>query len=179
MDIIQDEFKNEEQIRTVIGRFIELYKQNSNRWRNERCSHYDFFKVLFDVFEPIDVKDNFKWEYPVGVPSYGKGTKEAAVDIIYLINNGKWIAIEIELVGAGKILETELIKCVLKLKTTPKCNKEMIKGYIIPLISRKGEKKVRGRGISYSDHFQEQIKKTVRKIGKSPIELVTDGMILL
>ena len=135
--------------------------------------------MLFDIFEPIEIKNNFKWEYPIGTPSYGSGTKEAAVDIIYLINNRKWIAIEIELVGAGKELETELKKCVLKLKTAPKCNKEMVKGYIIPLISRTGERMVRGHGISYSDYFQEQIKKTVSEIGKSPIELVTDGMILL
>lgn len=172
-------FKDEEQIRTIISRFIELYGQDSNRWQNERYSHYDFFKLLFDTFEPIDIKNNFKWEYPVGVPSYGRGTKEAAVDIIYLIGGGKWIAIEIELVRAGKELEAELTNCVLKLKTAPKCSKEMMKGFIIPLVSRRGEKKVRERGISYSDYFQEQIKKTVREIGKSPIELIADGMISL
>jgi hypothetical protein len=173
------EFNDEEQIRIVINKFIELYRQDSNRWQNERYAHYDFFKLLFDTFEPIDIKNNFKWEYPVGVPSYGGGTKEAAVDIIYLINSGKWVAIEIELVHAGKVLESELTNCVLRLKTSPKCNKEMIKGFIIPLISRTSEKKVRKRGIYYSDYFQEQIEKTIREIGKSPIELITDGIILL
>ena len=69
---------NEQKIRKVITRFVELYKEDPDRWDNERYSHYDFFRLLFDYFEPVEIKNNFKWEYPVGVPSYGTGKKAAA-----------------------------------------------------------------------------------------------------
>jgi len=85
---------NEQKIRKVITRFVELYKEDPDRWDNERYSHYDFFRLLFDYFEPTEIKNNFKWEYPVGVPSYGTGKKPAAVDIVFAIDNEKWIAVE-------------------------------------------------------------------------------------
>ena len=43
---------NEQKIRKVITRFVELYKEDPDRWDNERYSHYDFFRLLFDYFEP-------------------------------------------------------------------------------------------------------------------------------
>jgi len=53
---------NEQKIRKVITRFVELYKDDPDRWDNERYSHYDFFRLLFDYFEPTEIKNNFKWE---------------------------------------------------------------------------------------------------------------------
>ena len=39
--------------------------------------------------------------------------KPAAVDMVFAIDNEKWIAVEIELlVGAGKEFEDELMNCV-------------------------------------------------------------------
>ncbi len=52
----------EQKIRKVITRFLELYKENPNRWDNERHTYYDFFKILLDYFEPAEMKNNFKWE---------------------------------------------------------------------------------------------------------------------
>ena len=75
-------------------------------------------------------RNNFKWEYPMGVPSYGTGKKPAAVDIVFTIDNEKWIAVEIELVGAGKEFEDELMNCVDKLKTAPICREHMSIGFI-------------------------------------------------
>jgi phage anti-repressor protein len=169
----------EQKIRKVITCFLELYKTNPNRWVNERYAHYDFFKLLFDYFEPAEIKNNFKWEYPVGVPSYGAGSKEATIDMVFTIDNEKWIAIEIELVGAGKEFEVELTKCVEKLKTAPECRKHMSIGFIIPLIVRKKRKIARGYCKSYEDLFREIINEVKNKIGEYPIELITGGVILL
>jgi len=167
----------EERIREVINRFINLYKENPNRWKNERQSHHEFFQLLFSTFAPDEIKNNFKWEYPVGVPSYGTGSKEAAVDIVFVSGGGKWIAIEIELVGAGKELEDELIKCVSKLKTAYECRKCMRKGYIVPLLVRKAGKKARGYGISYSELCEKTIKEAEKEIKNSPIEIVRGGIL--
>lgn len=167
----------EREIREVITRFINLYKEDQNRWENERQSHYDFFTFLFDVFEPDEIKNKFKWEYPVGVPDYGTGNKEAAVDIVFTDDLGNWIAIEIELVGAGKGLEDELIKCVRKLRTAPKCGN--MKGYIIPLLAREAGKKARGyKGKTYSEICNDAVAKAKKEIGDSPIEIIEDGILL-
>jgi len=83
---------NEQKIRRVITRFVELYKEDPDRWDNERYSHYDFsgcFLIILNL-----PRNNFKWEYPVGVPSYGTGKKPAAVDIVFATDNEKWIAVE-------------------------------------------------------------------------------------
>jgi len=170
---------DEQKIRKVIIRFVELYKEDPDRWDNERYSHYDFFRLLFDYFEPTEIKNNFKWEYPVGVPSYGTGKKPAAVDIVFAIDNEKWIAVEIELVGAGKKFEDELMNCVDKLKTAPVCREHMSIGFIIPLIHREKGKKARGYGKPYEELFEETIKRVRDKIGEDPIEIITGGVILL
>lgn len=169
----------EREIKNVINSFIGLYKEDQNRWENERYSHYDFFKLLFDFFEPEEIRNRFKWEYPVGVPDYGTGNKGAAVDIVFTDDFGKWIAIEIELVGAGKGLEDELIKCVRKLKTAPICRKHMTKGYVIPLLKREAGKKARGYGgKTFSDICNGAVNNAKKEIGNFPIEVITDGILL-
>lgn len=42
----------------IINRFIGLYKKDTNRWENERFSHYDFFKLLFDFLIPKKLERN-------------------------------------------------------------------------------------------------------------------------
>lgn len=132
--------------------------------------------MLFDTFDPNEIKNNFKWEYPVGVPQYGTGNTEAKVDVIFADNLGKWVAIEIELVEAGKELKEELVYCIHKLKT-PECRKFMARGYIIPLLTRMGEKKARGYGITYSDLLEETINNAENEIGDSPIEILKGGIL--
>jgi|GEM_PF-3254081 len=167
-----------EKIRNVIDNLIKLFKENPDRWENERFTHYDFFRLLFNEFTSDEIKDNFMWEYPVGKPSYGTGNKSAAVDLAINIDNEKWIAIEIELVGPGKGLEKELKTCIDKLKTAPLCQKFMEKGYIVPLLDRKCDKIARGYSMSYSELCQKTLNDAQNMIGDSPIELVNEGIVL-
>lgn len=113
------------------------------------------------------------------MPSYGTGSKGAAIDIVFITDNKKWIAIEIEIVGAGKEFEFELIKCVDKLKTAPECREHMSIGFIIPLMIREKRKIARGYEKSYEDLCKEAINKARDKIGEDPIEIITEGVILL
>jgi hypothetical protein len=168
----------ESRVRKVINSLIEFYKHNPNRWKNERFAHYDFFGLLFEEFTPEEIRDRFKWEYPVGIPSYGRGKKPAAVDCVIANDEGKWVAVEIELVGAGKALRTELSKCIEKLKSSPECQKYMSKGYIVPLLARKGEKQARGYGTTYSDLCRKDIYNAEGEIGGAPIEIIRGGVLL-
>jgi len=166
-------------IEKVINRFIGLYKEDTNRWENERFSHYDFFKLLFDVFNPQETREKFKWEYPIGVPSYAKINREAKVDIVFLDDSKELIAIEIELTNAGKQFENELMRCIQKLKTSPKHGEHMVKGYIIPLLKRDGDKKARGYGgKTYREVCGEATKKAENEIGNFPIKIIRDGILL-
>ena len=168
----------ERKIRDAISDLIELYRIDPYRWKNERFAHYDFFRILFDYFEPDEIRNYFRWEYPVGVPSYGSGRKSAAIDIVYEVDSEKWIAIEIELTGAGKSLEEELIKCIAKLKSSPECKKHMYVGFIIPLTAREKHKRARGYGKSYEDLLKETVNRAKERIGDNPIEIITDGILL-
>jgi hypothetical protein len=134
----------EVKIRNILDGLIQLFRENPNRWENERMAHHDFFRLLFSEFTPEEIRDRFRWEYPVGVPSYGKGGKPAAVDIVLMVDDEKWIAVEIELVGAGQALRQELERCVLKLKSAPECQKSMLKGYVVPLVARSEGRIARG-----------------------------------
>ncbi|HEC82768.1 MAG TPA: hypothetical protein ENI53_02670 [Thermoplasmatales archaeon] len=166
-------------IEEIINRFIDLYKKDTNIWENERFSHYDFFKLLFDFFDPQEIREKFKWEYPIGVPSYAKINRDAKVDIIFLDDSKELIAIEIELTSAGKQFENELIKCVQKLKTPPKHGEHMVKGYIIPLLKRNENKKVRGYGgKNYREVCEDAINKAENEIDDFPIKIVREGILL-
>ncbi len=121
-------------IRKTIEDITRLYRENPNRWRNERAVHYEFFFLLFERFDPEEIKKNFMWELPVGVPSYGN--RVAYVDLAFKDAEARWIAIEIEHgVSPGVSLGSELEKCVLKLETAPRCA-DLIKGFIVPLVCR-------------------------------------------
>ena len=103
--------------------------------KRERSAHYNFFRIPFNYSVHEEIENNFKRE-PVGVPYYGFRKKSAAIDMVYAIVDEKWIAIEMELTGAGKDLEKELIKCVDRLKSSPECERNMSSGFIVPLIAR-------------------------------------------
>lgn len=55
----------------------------------------------------------------------------------------------------------------------------MVKGYIIPLLARKAEKKARGYGgKTYSDICKYAVNNAKKEIGNSPIEIITDDILL-
>jgi len=90
--------------------------------RSSERSRAEFLYFFSDIID--EIKNNFRWEYPVGIPSYGTGRKKVAVDIVYTVSDKKWIAIEIEMIGAGKEFKSELMRCIYKLKTAPECRKQ-------------------------------------------------------
>lgn len=175
---------SEDRIRRVIDNLIKLFRENTNRWDvkgniYECYAHYDFFRLLFNEFSADEIKDNFKWELPVGKPEYGKSNKTAFVDLVMYIDNEEFIAIEIESVSQGIALENELKKCVVKLKTTLLCQQFMTKGYIVPLMCRERNKIARGYSMTYSELCERQLNDAQNEIGNSPIELVREGIILV
>lgn len=168
----------EEKIRKVIDKLIEMLKEDSDRWENEQMIHYEFFKLLFDEFSPEEVKNSFRWEYPVGVPSKGTGKTPARVDMIFKGDDNLWIAIEIEYVSPGIELENELYTCIDKLKTASECIKYMKKGFILPLLARKADKKARGYGKTYQQLCIKILNDVKKEIDNFPIEIIEDGIVL-
>lgn len=166
-------------IRATIDRIIKKFKENPSAWNDERQVHYDFFKLLFDQFSPEEVKENFVWEYQVGRPSYASGNKVAEVDLGMFCGNGNWIAVEFEFnLSPGDDLEEELIRCIEKLQTSPKCLDSMFRGYVVPLLRRDGQATARGYGITYSELCAKNIQKAEISIRVSNIKLISDGIIL-
>ena len=166
-------------IRAIIDRIIEKFKSNHQAWEDERHVHYDFFKFLFDLFSPEEVKENFIWEYRVGRPSYALGENSAEVDLGMLCSNGNWIAVEFEFnLSPGDGLEKELIKCIEKLKSSPKCVDSMFMGYVVPLLCRDGQATARGYGLTYSELCTKNIQKAENSIRVSNIKLISDGILL-
>ena len=126
-----------QKIEYIIENLINKFKENPNRWSNEKKIHYEFFSLLFDYFTPQDISNYFRWEYNVGVPEYGTGSNPAKVDLCFLNNESKFIAIEIEgpyqSPGDKKGgMRDEIKKCISKLRTAPSCISDLKIGYIIP-----------------------------------------------
>jgi len=172
----------DKKIRATIEKIIKKFKENPQAWNDERQVHYDFFKLLFDVFSPEEVKENFVWEYRVGRPSYASGNKVAEVDLGMFCGNGNWIAVEFEFdLSPGDKkggLEKELIRCIEKLQSSPKCLNSMFRGYVVPLLRRDGQAIARGYGITYPELCTKNIQKAENSIRISNIKLILDGIIL-
>ncbi len=165
-------------IRKTLLRLIAQYQEDQKRWADERECHWAFFQLLFDEFTPDEIKRNFKWEVPVGVPHYGTGNKSAAVDLVWMLDDGGWIGIEIEgpTLSPGKSLERELVKCVVKLKTAPR-SKKMVKGYLVPLICASSNRRARGYGMTNRELIEKNISEAEKLIPPANIELIMDGVI--
>ena len=171
--------KVDKKIRATIDKIIKEFKENPYAWNDERQVHYDFFKLLFEVFSSEEIKEYFIWEYRVGRPSYARGNKVAEVDLGMFCGNGNWIAVEFEFnLSPGKSLEEELIRCVEKLQSSPKCLDSMFRGYVVPLLRRDGQATAQGYGITYSELCTKNIQKAESSIRVSNIKLISDGIIL-
>lgn len=164
-------------VEKAIENLTGLFRENPERWDNERMTHYDFFRAFFDELDANRIRDSFMWEYPVGVPDYGSGGKTASVDIVIAEESGKWIDVEIELTGPGSNLENEPIRCVRKLKI-PRCKDFMTNGFIAPLIKRQGNKRAKGYGMTYKQLCEKNSREIRKHIGNSPIEIVESGVVL-
>ena len=173
----------EERVRKVIDELINKLKKGNASWANERDIHYDFFKLLFNTFEPEEIKEKFRWEYPV-IP-YTGGRNPAKIDLVMLVDKGKFVAIEIEYVSPGESMRSELLKCIEKLYTVSNPNKKnyMEKGFLVPILKdgvRNGKATARGYGMSYSqlcDLDLRVAKDKINELGSPNIELKS-GIVL-
>ena len=170
---------SEDKIRNVIMKLVETHKERA--WKNERETHYEFFRLLSMKFGPDDIMKNFRWEYPIKTPSYGKTThpKPAAMDLAY-ITEGGFIGIEIELVSAGKGFEDEIEKCIEKFRMTDYLGNRLVKGFLVPLIDEGRRRNIRIETgvISYKEYFEIQFAKFRAEIKEKglPVELITEGV---
>ena len=169
---------SDDRVRDVIGKLTKAYADNPDKWKTEREIHYEFFRLLFDEFEPEEIKESFRWEYPAVFRREGERDALAAIDLIFRSSHDKWVAIEIEYVDPGRQLRKELEDCISKLKDTDECKMSMERGYIVPFLARQAEKTARGYDVSYEELCRETVKDADSNIGDSPIEIITDGIIL-
>ena len=167
----------DKKIRATIDKIIEKYKGNHQTWNDERHVHYDFFKFLFDEFPPEQIKRNFVWEYQVGKP-------KEEVDLGMFCGNRNLVLVDFKLnLSPGdkkEGLEKELIKCIEKLQSSPKCLKSMFRGYVVPLLYRDAQATApRYNGITYQELCSKNIQKAENSIKVSNIKLISDGVMPL
>ena len=161
----------------VIAVFTKAFVEAPDRWTTERMAHYHFYEAMFDEFPPERMRDGFRWEYPCGVPAYGISNKEGAIDMVLILSNGGLITIEIEMVGPGKGLEVELDHCISKFQT-PQISERLEKGFIIPLLHRKGSDRAKGYpGKTIRDLVVDAIMEARGRISGQPLRIVDDGII--
>jgi hypothetical protein len=153
----------------------ELIGKDTDKMQNEREVHYEFFKLLCDEFEKDELRECFRWELPTG-PIADKGSKPGAIDMAMYVEVDRFIAIEIEFVSPGVALEKELDTCINKLRKSELCNDQMVKGYIVPLLVREGDKKARGYSKKYSELCGEILDRAENKIRGSRIRLIREGV---
>jgi len=169
----------ERSVVNTVNRLVQLFRQRPDRWANERQAHYDFFTLLLQELTADEIIERFRWEYPVGVPSYGRGRRPAMIDIIVTTDHDKWVAVEIELVSAGRTFEGELSRCIRKLQSSPVCQNSMVRGYIVPLLARYGRRRARAYRKSYSELLREHIDHARRIIRNSRIVIIKEGILPL
>lgn len=165
----------EDKIRKVIHNLIELYTENPDRWKGKRFVLYEFLELLRGEFPSDFINKNFKWDLPLGVPKYG-GQNPARVNLALFVDNERWIGIQILYkVSWGKTIESELVKCVSKLRTSPEC-KNMIKGFVLPMNEMEEQKIARSYNMTYKELWEKTLNKAKGEIKNAPIEIIEDGI---
>lgn len=160
-----------EKIRKAIEELNETYnKQTLKEWDNERVVHYEFFKILFSYFSWEEMRDYFKWEYPI---IYKTDARPGAIDIIFLDDDGKWIAIEIEYDIVAEDLRKELKTCMDKMKSKT-AREQMSHGFIVPLIKRPMDRPAKGQNQRYGEMIKKDLDDAKNQIGDRPIEIITN-----
>ena len=165
----------------IKNEFISLICNEFN-WKNEDI--YKYLEMKFPVGKPMyrtrditkqEIENNFKFEQ---IPQFSRRKRSATVDLIIKKDYGKFIAIEFKYISSGKNLVNELLKCVCKFRTTDECIQNMEKGYIIPLLKRKRNRKASGYDMMSPKLCKKILKYIDNEIGDSPIELIENGIIL-
>lgn len=173
-----------EKIKKILYDLIDKFKENPDRWSNEKDIHYEFFSLLFDYFSPQEIRNNFRWEYSVKVPDYGTGSTSAKVDLCYFVSEGKFIAIEIEgpyqSPGDKKGgMRDEIEKCIRKLHSAPICCSNLKIGYVVPFYYWKdrSQKARRYDGKTYGELIDENFQNAERFLKEfDNVVLIKDGV---
>jgi len=161
----------DKKIRATIERIIEKFKDNHQAWNDERHVHYDFFKLLFNVFSSEEIKRNFVWEYRVGGPT------TETIDLVMFCGNKNLVSVDFKLFKSpGDKLEEELIKHI---KIQSKYKDYLFRGYVVPLYYyRNGQATAQNYGMTYQELCSKNIKEAKKSIKVSNIKLISDGIIL-
>lgn len=162
----------DKKIRATIDKIIKKFKKDPSAWNDERHVHYGFFKFLFDEFPPEQIKRNFVWEYQVGKP-------KEDVDLGMFCGNRKWVSVDFKLnLSPGKELKKELIRCIEKLQSSPKCEDSLFRGYVVPLLYRRDGQAIAQRyGITYHELCSKNLQEAENSIRVLNIKLISDGVI--
>ena len=160
-------------IRATIDRIIEKFKGNHEAWEDERHVHYDFFKLLFDVFSAEEIKRNFVWEYRIG------GSTMETIDLVMFCGNRNMVAVDFKLPKSpGKDFKEELIKHI---KIQSNYMASLFRGYVVPLYYHRDGQAVaqkQNHDMTYRELLSKIIKQAKESIKDPRIVLIEAGIIL-
>lgn len=160
-------------IRATINKIIEKFKSNHQAWDDERHVHYDFFKLLFDVFSDEEIKVNFVWEYRKGEPASSR-----TIALVMFCGKNKMVSVDFKLDKSPNKLRKKLSDHI---EIQSKYKDSLFKGYVVPLYYYPNGQAVaqkQNHNMTYQKLLSEIIKEAKESIKVSNITLISDGIIL-